>query len=183
MVLGAFSPAVPQWESWLYWFPGQRQWGWRLLRCYCCCGLQAHRWTGPPAYADRTLCVFSTSRCRAPPECTGAPEWNINHPNSIYGSQSYFLDEQCRHFCVIDDEQVGTVQCSHHNEVRAGNKSIVKSVVACSPKLRICVWTTKQTQTNKQKTNNLDETFRFGFPGLPLQEGAQSSCWQLNSSW
>lgn len=54
------------------------------------------------------------------------PEWNINVPNSICRSQSYFLDEQCRHFCVMDDEHAGTVCCWPNNEAGAESKSLVK---------------------------------------------------------
>lgn len=66
---------------------------------------------GPVHMLTEHYTSLSTSLCRAPPECTGAPEWNINDPNSICGSQSYFLDEQCRHFCVMDDEHAGIVCC------------------------------------------------------------------------
>lgn len=74
---------------------------------YCCCGAPSHRWTGPGAYADRTLYVSLHFPVQSPARVHRGPERNINDPNSICRSQSYFLDEQCRHFCVMDDEHAG----------------------------------------------------------------------------
>lgn len=129
IVLGTFPPALPHWEPWLLVSRADTGRGgggwWGVIEAV---GAPSHRWTGSTTYADRTLCVSFHFSVLSPARAHRAPEWNINHPNSIYGSQSYFLDEQCRHFCVIDDEHVGTVQCSHSNEVRAGNKSFVGSV-------------------------------------------------------
>lgn len=106
--------------------------GWGVIAA---AGVLSRRWTGPTTYADRTLCVSFHFSVSSPARVHRAPEWNINHPNSIYGSQSYFLDEQCRHFCVIDDEHVGTVQCSHSNEVRAGIRALLGLCVGRPPKL------------------------------------------------
>lgn len=74
-------------------------------------GAQSHRWTWPGAYADRTLYVSLHFSARSPARVHRRPERNINHPNSICGSRSYFLDEQCRHFCVMDDEHAGIACC------------------------------------------------------------------------
>lgn len=78
---------------------------------YCCCGAPSHRWTGPSAYADRTLYVSLHFPVYSPARVHRGPERNINDPNSICRSLSYFLDEQCRHFCVMDDEHAGIVCC------------------------------------------------------------------------
>lgn len=62
---------------------------------------------------------LSSVLCAKPRPSEQGPERNINALNSICWSQSYFLDEQCWHLCVTDDEHKGNVSCWPNNEVRA----------------------------------------------------------------
>lgn len=88
---------------------------------------------GPITQMDRAqhICWQNIIRLSPLPRvepCASAkgPERNINVPNSICRSQSYFLDEQCRHFCVMDDEHAGIVCCCSNKEAGEENKSLAK---------------------------------------------------------